>query len=381
MIRAITPWGRHAHILVLGRAHWAVLLGPVLRPRTDACATSRGQRDPAGAVSGAAVCGQQGCVFVRAGVDGRRYWVPRVNAAAQGAVRLSADALPRGRRGRAAPPKAVEPVAAPAPAVTGAARSHAKPARVAAADDAAQEAGQRLRRRAARRQRAGHVALPSPRADCRTGSARIGGTVILCVSRAGLVGAATLPDVARRVATATGDNRDSGGRAPVADGQRPRHWRLTLTEPDDGIDLVKPVVPKGYKLAWKDDRLNARRAQGTAGRAGAQDLVWTRETPARLVTRAERAQAARSRARRSPVDQGCARQAALCAGRQLWRSLRMRRRPRRRLRGSDCRSRKRAPRSGGRQLQVVLAGPFASRPTQARRSARAAARRISGCRS
>lgn len=46
---------------------------------------------------------------------------------------------------------------------------------------------------------------------------------------------------------------------------------------------VTTVVPKGYRLAWKDDRLNPRRGQGTAAGQAAQDSVWTRETPARLV--------------------------------------------------------------------------------------------------
>ncbi|MFN3823175.1 MAG: SPOR domain-containing protein [Pseudorhodobacter sp.] len=47
-------------------------------------------------------------------------------------------------------------------------------------------------------------------------------------------------------------------------------------------------LPKGYKRAWTDDRLNPRRGQGTAQGQAAQDRVWTRETPARLVSETDR---------------------------------------------------------------------------------------------
>lgn len=51
-------------------------------------------------------------------------------------------------------------------------------------------------------------------------------------------------------------------------------------------------VPKGYKKAWEDDRLNPRRGQGTAQGQAAQDRIWTRETPARLVAETQRKSAA-----------------------------------------------------------------------------------------
>jgi hypothetical protein len=47
---------------------------------------------------------------------------------------------------------------------------------------------------------------------------------------------------------------------------------------------AQPIhVPKGYKPAWTDDRLNPMRGYGTVQGQLQQDQVWTREVPAQLI--------------------------------------------------------------------------------------------------
>jgi hypothetical protein len=69
--------------------------------------------------------------------------------------------------------------------------------------------------------------------------------------------------------------------APVA----AKPLRLTITPAENpAVSNAIPKPPKGYKLAWKDDRLNPLRGIGTAAGQAQQDLVWTRDVPAVLVT-------------------------------------------------------------------------------------------------
>jgi hypothetical protein len=44
-------------------------------------------------------------------------------------------------------------------------------------------------------------------------------------------------------------------------------------------------VPKGYRPAWDDDRLNPNRAIGTLGGQASMDEIWTKTVPRRLIDR------------------------------------------------------------------------------------------------
>lgn len=70
----------------------------------------------------------------------------------------------------------------------------------------------------------------------------------------------------------------AGGHAPsgVTGGVMPQNYDL-----QQASDALAP--PPGYKAAWSDGRLNPRRGLQTAAGVAAQDQIWTREVPARLL--------------------------------------------------------------------------------------------------
>jgi len=60
----------------------------------------------------------------------------------------------------------------------------------------------------------------------------------------------------------------------------PRH----VYEQQQAANVVTPT-PQGYRNAWQDDRLNPRRAHQTLGGKAQSDLVWTQTVPRRLIVR------------------------------------------------------------------------------------------------
>ena len=49
------------------------------------------------------------------------------------------------------------------------------------------------------------------------------------------------------------------------------------------FDGTVPLIPKGYRLAWTDDRLNPLRGVGTPEGEASMRLIWTDDVPAVLV--------------------------------------------------------------------------------------------------
>ncbi len=186
-----------------------------------------------------------GCIFLKAGYGGDATWVPRVGQ----------DRKPVCGQ---TPTKAVSNV-------TEATGSDVTPARNA-----------KVRKRvvgAAKPRAAVKIGCPISVPVARRYATTDGGSVVICTATNGsLTGArppiypsgsgvgaalsvARYPGIAIRLAQPRGAALASGGVTP----------------------------PKGYERAWKDGRLNPLRGKGTAAGQAAQDKVWTREVPAEAV--------------------------------------------------------------------------------------------------
>jgi cell division protein FtsN len=114
-----------------------------------------------------------------------------------------------------------------------------------------------------------------------------GGRVVLCTRGDGTLEGARAPIYAV-VAQGVG-NRVGAGIYEPGQGQRvvarvtaPAGASYAAAAPVRRVAALPPV-PRGYKPAWTDDRLNPNRGIGTAEGQAQQDQVWTREVPARLV--------------------------------------------------------------------------------------------------
>ena len=294
----------------------------------------RGPRE----VPGPGYTGQQytdsaGCVFLRAGINGRVTWVARVDRQRR---QLCGYPASGGTRVAAAPEVEI-PVPTPAPAV-------AVPALRLPGDPIETVASVTARPRIAPRPVAAPVYAPAPVAASRPvatgtpgcpseapfGERRVlpdGRLALLCgrsperlaafvarVTQGPRAGPA--PEVTQVAATpvalpqpgvgalpyfasgfATNGRLICPATAPVAREFPLRGGGSTVlcTSGGGGIatavaavsqtgQAYAPVIPRGYVAAWQDDRLNLRRGQGTAAGRYAQDQIWTREVPARLVS-------------------------------------------------------------------------------------------------
>lgn len=257
----------------------------------------------------------RGCVFLKAGNGGQTMWVPRVSRdhkamcgfppsfGAKPKIEVASDAEAEGNSptvmAAAAPVVVPEVVAKPAPVVVA-----AKP-RVASVPVESYVP-------APVTELVPVVVRPAPYADAAPrGSyerAASGGSAgkIGCYSSAPVAERVKLRNGGTAVVCTRGDGTMTGWRPPIyPDGARvgaslsdpvlagdagTRSGSRRATSGDNGYvqtyadasDAAR-AVPKGYKLAWNDDRLNPNRGKGTLAGWQDQNEVWTLKVPATLV--------------------------------------------------------------------------------------------------
>ena len=256
---------------------------------------------PPGSYKGKQFVDNNGCAFVRAGIDGRVNWIPRVTrsrkllcglkptfsgAEANLAQAQSANAPVQITNNEA--PAAAAPAPAPAPRVAAAKPAAPKPAprqvqRVTRATTCANFTGI-----------SAQYAGSGPGVRCGSQTQPVTGAVQVQRQPVTVMRNGQKKTVQQRVVqqptaapkisgTPTGQRiitrNSQTGQINAAGNTRvvPRH-----VYNEQQRSAVTNKVPKGYRKAWDDDRLNPKRAQMTVEGIRQSDLIWTRTIPRKL---------------------------------------------------------------------------------------------------
>jgi cell division septation protein DedD len=333
----------------------------------------------------------RGCVFLRAGVAGRVTWAPRLDRS-----RRVLCGYPPSLAARAAPVAVAEAPAqpAPAPAASTAPRPAGAPLETVASAiprtapaAAVTPAPIRIARQAP--PAPAPVAAAQPPVAVATTAAGSTGRRIGCFTNTPVPVRVQLTNGGTAVLCTRGDGTLEGARAPIYPAGS--GVGASLTEPQfaarghdapthvatpsgagrattvASVDSATVTPPPGYRVVWDDDRLNPNRARGTAAGQAAQDQIWTRETPARLVSEVQAAEAPQGRVTASSKTEPAAAVAAAPQARgALYVQIGTFGVPENaagagaRLQALGLPAARSRITQGGRALTIVFAGPFGS---------------------
>ena len=249
---------------------WADLRGPAELPP----ASYKGQQ----------YVDSRGCVFLRAGYGGRETWVPRVSRerkqlcgypASGQAVETAEAAVPA----PVAPPP-VKPAAAPAAsaAVKAPAAKSAAPAKVSRASPVSPALSAAVLPDTDGMRLACPASSPVPQRIEMQG----GGSSLLCTRGDGSLEGVSFPQLVAGSTAGLATGYDAWTSPAAKGGTSFSANTVALSPRARAAGDFMPEPPPGYKLAWKDGRLNPNRGRGTAQGVFDQDEIWTRHTPAQL---------------------------------------------------------------------------------------------------
>jgi hypothetical protein len=232
----------------------------------------------------------QGCVFIRAGIDGNVSWVPRVTRSRSGVCGFKPTLA--GQVTEAVTPApvqtaAVDPAAA-APAVSAAPAPRPAPV-VRRAAPAPKPAPKVVRQVAKPAPPVVQAAAPLQQgaAACAGASAissqylRAGDLPVRCGPQAAPIVGGAQPTAPRGLFAGV-RKQPQEPTIQVSPNCRivPRHVAVNR------VNTTDVQVPAGYKKVWNDGRLNPKRAEQSLAGHKAMGLVWTSTVPRRLINQA-----------------------------------------------------------------------------------------------
>ncbi|WP_298858038.1 SPOR domain-containing protein [uncultured Sulfitobacter sp.] len=251
----------------------------------------------------------QGCVFIRAGIDGLVSWVPRITRKRAGVCGFKPTFA--GQVTEAAPVQtaAAAPQITATPPVAKAAAPAPKPRPRVVKTKVQRKPAPKVVRQVAKRpapivekviqpapqpqRRVVSVAkTPQGTAACAGASAissqylRSGKHAVRCGPQTGaIVGSRISTAPAPRQVYVAGNKRVATTDQPIRVKKHtrivPRHVAVNR------VNTTNVSTPRGYKKVWTDGRLNPKRAEQSLGGHKAMNLIWTSTVPRRLINQAD----------------------------------------------------------------------------------------------
>ncbi|MDB5664560.1 SPOR domain-containing protein [Cypionkella sp.] len=367
---------------IVSAAVFLAAMAPIAASAQTVAQIGQPAERPPASYKGAQYVDSRGCVFMNASYAGAAQWVARVNRSHKVLCGYPPTFGPKPVIEMA------DDVAPAAPVVVKSAKAHAPMATVASAmmpEAVVVRPVPKLRVEHSTAGLAANLPVP-PQSYQRAATAGSAPGKIGCYTNAPVAEVVRLRNGGTAVVCTRGDGTLNGWRPPIY----PRGSRVgaSLNEPvrvaraDTTAGAVRVasaltyasaalpdvVVPKGYKLAWTDDRLNPMRGIGTPEGQAAQEQLWTQKVPAQLIADVQKAKAKKRKPAASVIVSSMSATAvapkAVAGG--AWVQIGMfgvaanAAGAAQQLQALGLPVAKSKLNRGGKSLQVVMAGPFRS---------------------